>query len=84
MSNPIFDSPNQASSLQNNDAMRMFNILKNSNNPQQAFIQMLNQNPQLKNIYELVSTNGGNAEQLFYTLAKQKNTDPNEILSMFK
>jgi hypothetical protein len=64
--------------------MRMFNILKNSNNPQQAFIQMLNQNPQLKNIYEFVSTNGGNAEQLFYTLAKQKNTDPNQILNMFK
>lgn len=47
-------------------------------------IGYLNSMPEMRNILNLVQQSGGNAQQLFYQLAKQKGVDPNSILDMFK
>lgn len=50
-------------------------------NPQ-AFVQnMINQNPQVK---QILDQNGGDAKTAFYKLAEQKGIDPNQIIDLFK
>lgn len=55
--------------------------IKSMNNPQ-AFVQnMINQNPQVK---QILDQNGGDAKTAFYKLAEQKGIDPNQIIDLFK
>lgn len=51
-----------------------------SANPQLALQQIINQNPNLKNILNLANSNGVNLQQLFYTMAQQKGVDPQQVL----
>lgn len=51
-----------------------------SANPQFALQQIINQNPNLKNILNLANSNGVNLQQLFYTMAQQKGVDPQQVL----
>lgn len=53
-------------------------------NPQLALNQLLLNNPQLQNVINLIRQNGGNPQQTFYALAKQKGVNPDEILNMLK
>ena len=46
--------------------------------------QMMMNNPQMKQVADLINASGGDAKKAFYTLAEQKGIDPNEILSMMK
>lgn len=55
--------------------------IKSMSNPQ-AFVQnMINQNPQVK---QILDQNGGDAKTAFYKLAEQKGIDPNQIIDLFK
>lgn len=51
-----------------------------STNPQLALQQVINQNPDLRNILNLANANGANLQQLFYAMAQQKGVDPQQIL----
>lgn len=62
----------------------MIGIIKNANNPQAMLSTMAKNNPQIKQTIDYINKNGGNAQQLFYSLAKQNGIDPNEILEMLK
>lgn len=46
--------------------------------------QMMSQNPQMKQAFDYVNANGGNAKAAFYKLAEQKGVNPDEILQMLK
>lgn len=48
-------------------------------NPQKMFEQLVLQNPNIKQVVELIKQNGGNSEKAFYSYAKQIGIDPNEI-----
>ncbi len=61
----------------------LFSIVKNSNNPTAMLNQMLMNNPQLKQAMDYINSNGGDARQAFFNLAKQKGIDPEEILKQF-
>ena len=41
-------------------------------------------NPQLQQVMNLVKASKMTPKEYFYTLAKQKGVDPNQILNMFK
>lgn len=60
------------------------NTVKAAQNPQTALQALINRNPQFQQVVDLVKQNGGNAEETFYKLAKEKGIDPNEILNMLK
>ena len=51
-----------------------------SANPQFALQQIINQNPNLKNILNLANSNGADLQQLFYAMAQQKGVDPQQVL----
>lgn len=59
------------------DIKQLVNMYKTMNNPQ----DIINQNPQLKNMLSLYN---GDARECFYSLCKQRNVDPNSILDLFK
>ena len=67
-----------------NQIKQMMNMIKTSSNPQMALNQLMQSNPQMKQVMDLVNTSGNSPEQLFYALAKQKGINPNEILDALK
>ena len=60
------------------------NTVKVAQNPQTAIQALINNNPQFKQVMEIVKQNGGNAEQAFYKLAEEKGVNPDDILNMLK
>ena len=63
--------------------LQLWNVVKTSSNPQQAFEQLLNTNPDFKRAVDTINAMG-NPEKLFYEMAKQQGTDPNTVLSLLK
>lgn len=63
---------------------QMMATIKSAKNPQVVLNTMMNNNPQLKQVKDYIQQNGGNAQQAFYSLAKQNGVDPKEILDMLK
>ena len=70
--------------MQIQQALQMMRMLKFARNPQALFNQMMTSNPQIKQVMDMVDQNGGDAEALFYKLAKENNIDPEGILSQLK
>ena len=70
---------------QNNSGIRQFiNMFKNSINPQQVLLNYLNTNPIAKNIYSMLQNSNKSPKELFFSMAKEKGVDPNQILNMLK
>ena len=55
-------------------------MFKAVNNPQQMVNQMINNNPQVKQIIDQY----GDPKTAFYKLAEQKGINPDDILNMLK
>lgn len=63
---------------------QMIGMLKSSGNPQAMLMQMMQNNPNVKQAMEIVQQYGGDAEKAFYALAEQKGINPQEILDLLK
>lgn len=61
----------------------MFNLVKNSGNPQAMLQSLMNKNPEMKNVMNIVQQSGGDPKAAFYKLAQEKGVDPNTILQLF-
>ena len=59
-------------------------MLRGSGNPQMMLEQMMQSNPQMKNIMNYINQNGGDPKQAFYKMAQEKGIDPNQILNFLK
>lgn len=59
-------------------------IIKASQNPQAMLNQMINSNPQMKQVMEFINKSGGDPKKAFYTLAQQNGVDPQQILNMLQ
>lgn len=60
-----------------NNISTLVNMYKNMKDPN----YLLNNNPQLRSIIQLYN---GDAKSAFYAMCKERNIDPNSILSQFK
>jgi len=58
-------------------------MVKSSNNPEQAFKQLVQNNPEFSNVVNTINTLG-DPQKAFYALAEKQGIDPNTILSMLK
>ena len=65
-----------------NQLYQQLNNNQSLKRPSQLLQQQVMQNPRLQEAINLVKQNGGNAEQVFYQLAKQKGVNPQQILNM--
>ena len=58
----------------------MLNTVRAAQNPQLLLQNMINQNPQMKSVIQLVNNSGKSPKDLFYEIAKQQGVDPEVIL----
>ena len=58
------------------------NVFKMASNPEQAIMNMAQNNPQVKEVMNMC--NGKNAKDVFYQKCSQMGIDPNYILGMMK
>ena len=63
---------------------QMIGMLKSSGNPQAMLMQMMQNNPNMKQVMEILQQYGGDAEKALYALAEQKGINPQEILDLLK
>lgn len=55
-----------------------------SANPNAALANLINQNPNLRNIIMLAKSNGSDLQQVFYALAQQKGVNPNDVINALR
>lgn len=81
MSNPLL---NMIGNMQNNPLMNIVKMIQSGGNPQQLINQIVNQNPNLKNIMNNI--NGKDTNQLkdmFYSMCKEKGINPQDIAKQY-
>ena len=63
---------------------QLLQTVRMSQNPQMAMQQLIQNNPQMKQVMDYVNANGGNPKDAFYKLAEEKGVNPDDILGMLK
>ena len=58
------------------------NMVRAARNPQDALMNMMGNNPQMKQIQDIVQQRGGDPMKAFREMAEENGLDPDEILSM--
>lgn len=71
-------------SLGNNNILKMFHSVKNSQDPNSMIQSLMQNNPQMQQVMQVINQHGGNAKEAFYSMAQQKGVDPNTILNQLK
>ena len=86
LTNPMLNQLNQLRGLPSNlgQIKNLLNLLKASNNPNQMLQQLVQNNPQIKNIIDYVQQNGGDPKMAFYKMAEEKGVNPNDIINMLR
>ena len=86
MNNPILGALNARQMMPQNlgQIKQAINFIRSASNPQAAMQNMANSNPQMKQVMDFVQKSGGDPRKAFYSLAKEKGVDPDEILNMLK
>ena len=69
---------------QKNRLKNMMNMVSGAQDPGAMILRMMNNNPQMKQVMDVISAAGGDPRRAFYQLAQQKGVDPQEILDMMK
>ena len=77
---------NQAVSSPNNlgQIKQMMNLVRSASNPNAMLNNLMQQNPQVGQVMQLIQQGGGDPKTVFYKLAEQKGVDPNEVLNALK
>lgn len=85
MQNPILQDLTK-SPIPNNLAQvkQMMNMVRSAGNPQMMLQSMAQNNPQLKQVMDIIQQSGGDPKAAFYKMAQEKGIDPDQILSMLK
>ena len=63
---------------------QMMSIVRAAKDPQQAINMLAMNNPQVKQVMDIVEQYGGDSMKAFKDMAKQCGVDPDEILGMLK
>lgn len=81
MSNPFITNgrvPNESSMVQ---MRNMFNMFRNSSNPNMLIDQMIQQNPQMAQVLNLFKGQNVNYEKVFRDLCQQRGIDADYIIN---
>ena len=63
---------------------QMMNMVKAAKNPQAALNMLAMNNPQMKQVMDIVEQHGGDSMAAFRATAEQMGVNPDEILGMLK
>lgn len=67
-----------------NQIKQMMNMVRSAGNPQAMMQSMVQSNPQMKQVMEIVNQSGGDPKAAFYKMAEEKGIDPEQVLSMLR
>lgn len=62
----------------------MAQMVNNSRDPQAVMNMIAQQNPQMAQFMQAVSSSGMSAKAMFYQMAQQRGIDPDAMISAFK
>ena len=62
----------------------MMQMVRSANNPQAMINQLMQTNPQMKQVMDVVRASGNDPKKAFYALAQQKGINPDDILNLLK
>lgn len=62
----------------------MMGMVNSAQNPQAMMNQFMSNNPQMKQVMDLINQAGGDPKKAFYSLAQQKGINPQDVLDMLK
>ena len=79
--NPIIQALNKTNMSKISQARQMAQMFKSTSNPNVLVNQMINNNPQVK---QIINQYGGDPKTAFYKYAEASGVDPNEVLNMLK
>ena len=79
--NPIIQALNKTNMSRIGQAKQMAQMFKSTSNPNALVNQMVNNNPQVK---QIINQYGGDPKTAFYKYAEASGVDPNEVLDMLK
>ena len=65
-------------------AKQMMNAVQMAQNPQMALNQLMMNNPQLKQVMDLINQNGGDVDKTIRTVAEQNGLRPEDIMELIK
>lgn len=86
MANPLMNNMNNPQMGINPQALQsikqMMSAFKNMSNPQQALMQMAQQNPQINSVMQML--NGRNPKDMFMEECQKRGIDPNTIINQLK
>ena len=63
---------------------QMMNMVRSAQNPQAALNQLIMNNPQMKQVMDIVQKHGGDPMTAFRKEAEAAGMDPNEIMNMLR
>ena len=63
---------------------QMMGMIRTAQNPQAMINQLMQNNPQMKQVMDIVNQYGGDANKAFAETAQQMGINPNEIMDMLK
>jgi hypothetical protein len=63
---------------------QMANMLKGKSNPMQMLMGMSQSNPQISQVFNMLSGSGMSAKDMFYNIANQRGVNPDEIINNLK
>lgn len=64
--------------------IQMIKMIRSAGDPQLMLRQVLQTNPQLQQVMEIVRNYGGDANKAFYDIAKKNGFDPQEIMDLIR
>ena len=63
---------------------QMISMVRSSGNPKLILNQLIQTNPQLRQVTEIIQQYGGDANKAFYDIAQKNGINPQEILDLLK
>lgn len=85
MQNPMLQA--LRSTPANNNLMQikqMMNMVRSAGNPQAMLQSIAQNNPQMKQVMDIVNQSGGDPKAAFYKIAEEKGINPEQVLSMLR
>ena len=79
--NPIIQALSKGNMSRLGQAKQMAQMLRTSSNPQAMANQVMNNNPQIR---QIIQQYGGDPKTAFYKYAEANGIDPNEVINMLK
>lgn len=65
-------------------AKQLMDMVRASGNPQAMLNQLVTQNPQFRQVMDIIQQHGGDPMAAFRAVAEQKGVNPDEILNMLR